>query len=249
MLQRDQAGEDLHAACRDGEVVVAAAEALAAVLGDAQAPPLGPVLGCHPLQVDNTLGDAVDGLVHDVGGEVVEHQHGGPLAGEVVLERQDLPAVAQGVAGEQPDLRQAVEHDAGGLARLDRLQDGARALAEFEVGGVEQALLLTLLEQALGRHEFENRDLVVEVPAVGGGVVAQLLFGFREGDVEAGLAGFSALEQELQRDRGLARPRVTLEQVEAVAGEAAAQDVVEAGDAEQGLPARLSGRGHGNRSR
>ena len=43
---------------------------------------------------------------------VVEQQHGAVAAGEELLEREDLAAVAQRVAGQQPQLRERVEHDA-----------------------------------------------------------------------------------------------------------------------------------------
>ena len=61
--------------------------------------------------------DAVHGLVGHFGGQVVEQQHGGAELREIMLERQDLPAVAQRTLRQQPDLGQAVEDDAVGLER------------------------------------------------------------------------------------------------------------------------------------
>ena len=93
-----------------------------------------------------------------VGGQVVEQQHGRAVPGEIVLQRQDLPAVAQRALRQQADLGQAVEHDARRLDALDRLEDQPGGLAELEVGGIEQALLLLVVEQALRRHQFEDLD-------------------------------------------------------------------------------------------
>ena len=46
---------------------------------------------------------------------------------------------------------------------------------------------------------------------------AQLLLGFREGDVQDRLAAAGAFEQELQRERGLARAGHAFDQVQPVA--------------------------------
>ena len=48
---------------------------------------------------------------------VVEEQHGGLLLLEELLEGEELAAVAQRVAGQEPQLGQAVEDDVPGLAR------------------------------------------------------------------------------------------------------------------------------------
>jgi hypothetical protein len=98
------------------------------------------------------------GFVVHVGGEVVEKQDGGALLGEIVLQTQDLAAVAQGALGEQADLGQAVEHDPVRAHALEGLEDALRGLAEFEIRGIEQALLLVLVEEVLGRDELEQID-------------------------------------------------------------------------------------------
>ena len=64
----------------------AAPEALAAVLDHPQAAPLGAVVRCHLLKADHPMGDAVNGLVVDVGRQVVQQQDGRALLGEVVLQ-------------------------------------------------------------------------------------------------------------------------------------------------------------------
>ena len=60
VLGRDQPRKDLHAAGADDEVVIAAAEALAAALDDAQAPPLAAVDRGELLEMDDAVRDAVD---------------------------------------------------------------------------------------------------------------------------------------------------------------------------------------------
>ena len=188
VLRRDQAREDVHAARLDHHVVKAAAELLAAIFDHPHPPPLGAVIGRELLQPDDPVGDAVHGLVVHFGGEVVEHDDGAAVAREIMLERQHLAPIAKRALREQPDFRQAVDDDAIGLVLLDRLEDALGGLAELEVGRIEQALLLVLVEQAFRRHQLVDGVGLGERPAVGGGAFAQLRLGFRQGDVQAALA-------------------------------------------------------------
>ncbi len=71
----------------------------------------------------------------------------------------------------------------------------------------------------------------LERPAVRARHAVQLFLGLGERHVHAAFAAAAAFQQVLQRERGLARARVALDEVDAVRGEAAAEDVVEAGDA------------------
>src|SRR5687767_6927655 len=59
----------------------------------------------------------------------------------------------------------------------------------------------------------------------------QLLRGLGQGDVEPRLAALAARHQELEAGRRLARPGVSLDQVQAILREASGKNVVEAGDA------------------
>jgi hypothetical protein len=170
-----------------------------------------------------------------VGRQVVEQQNGRAVTREVVLERQNLPPVAQGALAEQADFRERIEHDALGLGALDGLEDCLRGFAEFEIGSVEQTLLLIGVEQALRRRQLEHLDLVTESPAVRPGRAAQLGRRFGECDVKALLAFLRAFHQEAQRDGRLARARSAFEKEDAAFGEAAGQDVVEALHACAGL--------------
>jgi hypothetical protein len=60
---------------------------------------------------------------------------------------------------------------------------------------------------------------------------AQLAGGLGEHDIHAALAPALALQQELQGERRLAGARRALDQVEAIAGQATGEDVIEAEDA------------------
>ena len=174
VLAGDEARKHLHAAFRDDEVVKAAPERLAAILDHPQAAALGAIVGRQLLQADHPMGEAVNGLVVGVGGQVVEQQHRRALAREVVLHGQDLAAVAQGALRQKADLRQAVDHDADRLRPVDGLEHGLGGLAELEIGRVEQALLVLVVEQALRRHELEHVNAVAEGPAMRRRAVAQL---------------------------------------------------------------------------
>ena len=67
-----------------------------------------------------------------------------------------------------------------------------------------------------------------EGPAVRQGDRTELLLGFREGDIEHGLAAFGGRHEELQRERGLPGARHALDQEQATSGEAPAEHLVEA---------------------
>ncbi len=64
----------------DDEIVVAAAECSPPIFGDAQPPPLGAVAGGQLLEPDHAMGYAMDGLVHRLGGQIIEEQDGGAAA-------------------------------------------------------------------------------------------------------------------------------------------------------------------------
>ena len=59
---------------------------------------------------------------------------------------------------------------------------------------------------------------------------AQLFGGLGERDVEAALAQARALQQELQRQRRLARAGVALDEVQPIARKATAEDIIKASD-------------------
>src|SRR5207253_3689125 len=171
------------------------------------------------------------GLVVSVAGEVVEHHHGGAGAREIMFEREDLPPIAKRALRKQTDFGQAVDDDPGRLDLLDRLEDSLGRLAELEVGRIEEALLLVLVEEAFGRDQLEHRQRVVELPPMRQSADAKLLLGFRQRDVEARLSRRGPREKELRRDRRLAGAGAAFDQIDASALQAARQDIVETGHA------------------
>src|SRR3954451_19875280 len=143
-----------------------------------------------------------------------------------MFQRQDLAAIAQGALREQSDFGETVEHNAVRLHAFERLENPFCRLAEFEIGGIKQALLLVFVEQAFGWHQFEYID-AVEHPAVRGRSLAQLILGFGDRDVEGLLSRRRAGKQELRRNRGLAGARAALDEKEAPALKAAGGDIVQ----------------------
>jgi hypothetical protein len=133
VLRSDQAWIDLDAAGLDDEIVEAPSEPPPSVLDHPQPAALGAVVGGQLLQAHHAVGDAVHGLVVGLGGQVVQQQNCGALLGEIVFQGQHLAAVAQRALGQQPDLRQAVDHDAMRLELLHGLEHQARGLAQLEV--------------------------------------------------------------------------------------------------------------------
>ena len=125
--------------------------------------------------------------------------------------RQDLAAIAQRALRQQPDFGKAVEHHPARLDALDRLENLLGGLAEFEVGRIEQALLLIDVEQAFRRQQFEDFDALVQCPAVRRRAVAQFALGFGQRDVETLLAARGRLRAGIAARgwscRCLARPR------------------------------------------
>ena len=77
--------------------------------------------------------DALQLQVGPSGGAVVEQQHGAAAAGEELLQREDLPAVAQRALRQQPQLGQRIEHHALRLDALDRVEHLVRRLGQLDL--------------------------------------------------------------------------------------------------------------------
>ena len=103
-----------------------------------------------------------------------------------MLQRENLAAVAQRTLRQQANLGQAVDHHALRLEPFDRLEDALDGLAEFEIGRIEQALMLIGIEHAFRRHQLEDLDTLVNSQPCERRAVAQFLLGFGEADVDAG---------------------------------------------------------------
>lgn len=95
MFRSDQAREHLDAPCRDDEVVVATAKALAAALYDAQPPPLSTIIRRQLIEMDHAVRGAVNGPIDSLRGHVVQQHDSRIVAGEVVLQGQNFPSITQ----------------------------------------------------------------------------------------------------------------------------------------------------------
>ncbi|MNT44684.1 hypothetical protein D3C72_1812220 [compost metagenome] len=94
---------------------------------------------------------------------------------------------------------------------------------------MQHRLQAAVAQRILGRAQLEQVQ-AFQRPAVGGGHFAQLFGGLGQGDVQAALAPLQAFQQELQRQRGLARTRGPFQQVQTPLRKAAAKDLVQALD-------------------
>ncbi len=209
-LGRDEAREHHHAARPDDEVVVAAAVPQPAELHDAHPAALRSVLGGELLHRDDAVDEALEERVRRAGLRVVDEEDRAPQLLQAPLHREDLAAVPEPALREQPQLRAGVEHDPRRPEPVDLLQDEAHPLAELHLRRlVERRLGLVL--RAVAR-DLEDRE-AFEGPAVGRGDRVELLARLGEADVQGALAGGDAREQELQRQRRLARAGVALHEV------------------------------------
>src|ERR1044072_3249138 len=91
------------------------------------------------------------------------------------------------------------------------------------------------IELGADRRKLDDIDSV-QAPAVGIGHFLELVPRFGKRDVEHLFARHAAGEEELQRTGGCSRPRFSFQEVKAVRGQAAAQNIVESADA-RGAPA------------
>ena len=101
-----------------------------------------------------------------------------------MLSGEDLAAVAQRTLRQQADFGEAIQDNPVGLGAFEGFENALGRLTEFEIGGIEQALLLIFVEQAFWRHQFENLEPIAERPTMRRRALAQFGFGFRERDVE-----------------------------------------------------------------
>src|ERR1700733_10175997 len=95
----------------------------------------------------------VRGLLRRFSRSIVEQQDGSAMPREIMLEREDLPSIAQRTLGQQADFGQTVQHDAAGFDTLEYLEDCTGRLAKLKVGRIEQALLLFPIQQTLGGNQ------------------------------------------------------------------------------------------------
>ena len=220
-----QPREHLETADADDVVVVAVGIGHAAQLHDAQTAPDATKLRQERLEPQHAVRERLQLQVAAGGRPVVQEEHGAIVADEKLLERKNLSTIAQRIAGQQPHLRQRVEHDAPRANPLEGLEHGGHGVAELDLGRVEDGVLAVAAEAHIRRELVDVH--AVERPAVGCRHRAEFVVCLREGDVERGLAPSGGRQQELQSQRRLAGAGITLHQIEPGGGQTAAEDRIQ----------------------
>ena len=73
------------------------------------------------------------------------------------------------------------------------------------------------VKQAFRRRQFEDMNIVIQVPTMGLGTLAQFALGFRQGDIQAAFTVLRAGLQEVQGHGGFTRARFTFQQEQVAA--------------------------------
>src|SRR5690348_15061354 len=98
---------------------------------------------------------------------------------------------------------------------------------------MEYRVLVVGPEGSIGRDHFADR-YALKRPSMRGCHRLDLLVRFGKGDMQHRFAAPCSLEQELERERSLAGPRRTFDEVQPVGDEPAFQDIVETFDSGRG---------------
>lgn len=157
---------------------------------------------------------------------IVQEQDRALAPNEELLESQDLATVPQRTLRQQAHLRERIEDDAARTAALDGLQHHPRCLAQLDLGRIVHRQVRFGRQVPLLSAKLDHLD-PVQRPAMRGCPRGQFLLGFRQREVETFFAAVPPIEQELRGERGLARTRVTFDQIQAVRDEAAAKHIIE----------------------
>ena len=115
VLGCDQSREHLEPAGTYHVVVIAATELHAAEFHNPQPPPLRPIIGLQVVQPNDAVRDALHLEIVVGRRHVVEEDQRAVAGREKLLERKNLPAVAERGTGQESQFRQGVEHYPGGL--------------------------------------------------------------------------------------------------------------------------------------
>src|SRR4029078_10781721 len=207
-LCRDQPPEHHDPAFAYHEVVIAPTVRSPAEFDDAQAPALVAILGLPLFEYDDVVRQRLHVQLSLAGGGIIQNEYRATALHEELLERQHLPAIAQGRACKQPQFGQRIEHDAGRSHALNDLAYTACGLGELDFGRMEYRVLLFADEQVLAWHHLEYVS-AFERPPVRRRNRTQFMFAFGKRDVDAALALADAFEKKLQCRGGLARARRT----------------------------------------
>ena len=142
------------------------------------------------------MDDAVKLQIMAVRRHVVEHQHCRLTPREKVLQRKNLPPIAQRVLRQQAHLGKRVEHNARRIDALDLIAQQPHCLAELDFRGAEHGLPIAVAVLAIGRHEFAHLD-AFQRPAVGGGDGTQFVAGLGHADVQHSFTLVTASQNEV----------------------------------------------------
>jgi hypothetical protein len=206
----------------------------AAVLHDAQ--PAGrELLGDAVVEHDDAVGDV---LLETVAGEravaaLARDHRGDPAVLEPAEQPAQLGAQHRGVGQSSEQRLDGVEHDALGADRVDRVAEADEKAAEVVLA---RLLDLGALDADVVDQQLPARDELFEIEAERADVLDQLLGGLLERHEHAGLAELGRpAHQQLHREQRLAAAGAAAHQRRPAARQAAAGDLVEAGDAGRGL--------------
>jgi hypothetical protein len=207
--------------------VIAATELDAAVFHDPEPPPLRPVFGIQLFEPHDAVRDALHLEIVVDRRHVVEQDHGAVASRKKLLERQNLPPIAERRAGEESQLRQRVEDYPGGLQPFHIRQNQLGRGRQFDLRRMEHRVLLVQVKGVLGRDELPDFD-ALQLPAVRLGHRPKLFLGLGKRDIQHGLAVLGPFHQILHRQRRLSRSGHALYEIQAPAGQTSREDVVEA---------------------
>ena len=158
VLERNQSRKDADAARGNDEVVVAAAIPLPSIFDHLQPAAIGAIFGRKLFEPDDAVRDAMHRAVVRFARKIVQHEHGGAAASEIMLQRKNLTPISQRRLRKEADLGKAIENHTCRADLLECLEDALGCLAKLKVGRIKKALLLLLVEKALRRHELEDVD-------------------------------------------------------------------------------------------
>src|SRR5882757_5352659 len=158
------------------------------------------------------MSDALQLQIPGLCSSIIQHQGGAIPADQKLLERQDLTTVAQWTLGEKPQLGERIEYQASWLDPFDGLENFTRRLRQIDLGGMEHRELALAVEFALIGYQLDNLNSR-QRPSMGIGAGLEFLGGFRQRDVKTALSGAHALLEKMQRQRGLARAWIAVDEI------------------------------------
>ena len=190
--------------------MVAASKLHPPVLDDSETATLRAVLGIQLLEQHDAVRDALHLQIAIDRGQVVEQQHGALPGRKELLQRENLPPIAERTSGQQPQLRERIKDHTGGFQPFHIVENQLRDRRQLDFRRVEHRVLLVEVELVFRRGELPNVD-AIQRPAVGRGDCAKLLFRLRERDVQHGLAAARAVHRDIAAPKSSclsrARPR------------------------------------------